>query len=129
MTGGVNLEVIGEVLVNSFEQMLEPFAAITISSFAFAVGKVAWAAVNAHQEDVVWREKLDDQSRPIFVLDYVIDNEIVAGLGNRREATVKRLEEAGSQFWPREGAVGFAAGGQELGGDESIRRDVPEGLR
>lgn len=129
MTGSVNLEVIGEVLLNSFEQVLEPFASITISSFAFAFEKVAWAAVNADQEDIVWREKLDDQSRPIFVLDDVIDDEIVAGLGNRREATVKRLEEAGTHLWPREWSVDFATGGQELGGDELIRRDVPEGLR
>ncbi len=100
MAGSINFEVIDSVLMNAFQEVLEPFAPIAVASLALPAGKLARRAVHADEEDIVWGEEVGDQSAPLLELDDVIDDEIVAGLSDRRETAVESLEESRSHLLP-----------------------------
>ena len=100
MAGSVNLEVIDNVLMNAFQEVLESFAPVAIASLALSAGKLAWRAVDANEKDIVWCQEVSEQSAPLLELDDVIDDEIIAGLSDRRETAVKGFEEPRPHLHP-----------------------------
>jgi len=79
--------------MNTFKEVLEPLAEVSVPSLALAGDKFGYRAVDAHEEDIVWRQEVGEESAPLRELDDVIDDEIVARLGNRGETAVETVEE------------------------------------
>jgi hypothetical protein len=100
VAGGVDLEVIDDVPVNAFKEVLQSFPRVAVISLALAVGKRTHRAVNAHEEDVVGCKKIGDERGPVLKLDDVIDDEIIPSFGDGGEAAVKGFEEPRSHLDP-----------------------------
>src|SRR5206468_12715073 len=83
---------------------------------------------NPDEKDIEMSQQMKEPLHPVFRLDDVLDNQIVPGLGEHRNATVKTFEEGRTQCAPRKFAALDACLRQNAGSIEMIDRKMPERL-
>lgn len=92
-----------------------------VAAGPFAAVDLVQPAVHADQEHVQPIEQAGQLSAPGAVLDDVLDDQVVAGRRESRQAPVKAGEEPRAhRGLPRERPVGVAAGRQHPAGHELV---------
>lgn len=85
--------------------ILARFAGPSVPALHFTPFKLREWAVDAHKEYVEWLQEQYNAMHPNLSFDDVFNDEIVACLGQSRQAAMKALEECGSHGRPQEVAA------------------------
>jgi len=121
----IDLEVVGAMHVNGF-MVPARFALPAVPAEALPPLELVHWTMNPDEVDVKVRKPRDELRHPARGLDDVLDDEVVARPGERRQASVKAVEERGAQVGPCEIASLDAIPRQDTRA-EVVDRVVPEG--
>src|SRR5262244_4263867 len=78
------------------------------------------------EEHVKWRQQLDQISQPLLLLNDVIHDQVVAGLGEGWQTAMEPVEDGRAHVFPVEFAVPNACHGQSVGLAQMIKRPMQE---
>jgi hypothetical protein len=72
-----------------------PVTTLTLTALELRQG-----TVNSDKEDIEMGEEAQESIHPVRCFDNVLNDQIVAGLGQRWQATMETIEKGGSHFPP-----------------------------
>jgi hypothetical protein len=127
MLNRVDLNVIGAEGVD-YVVVLARFAYPSVSALQFALLKLSRWAVKSDKEHIKWLKELHEARHPRLGLNDVFDDEVIAGLGQCRQATMESFEERGSHARPGKIPIFDALHGQDASIAKVVYRVMPERL-
>src|SRR5499427_9727216 len=80
--------------------------------------------VYSDEEHVKWRQQLDQISQPLLLLNDVIHDQVVAGLGEGWQTAMEPVKDSRAHACPVEFAVPNACHGQDVGVAQMIERQM-----
>lgn len=99
---------------------------VAASSFPFLKNRKR--AMHADVKHIMLLEQIDEFRQPTIELDYMVNDEIVAGVGHRADASVKSFEEPWSHRAYPIGSISPVPTRQEASFDKLVRRHMPKRL-
>ncbi len=122
----IDFEIIRTMVVYPVLLQVRPaFANGSIATEAFATLDFLHGAMHAHQENVVRLQQMSQIRSPLWELDNVFDDEIVAGCGERGDTPMEAIEKPWPNVAPPEKRALFVAPFRQAW-LEKIRRKVQE---
>ena len=127
-SGGIDLDIVPAPRVHPILQMRAALADSSIAPKLLSSFQLADLTVHADEEHRVMAEQRHEIDIPAPELDHVLDDHVVAGIGDRRGTAVESVEEARPDGPPRPlpGLRCAIYGRQNVRIDELIGRKVEE---